>query len=52
MGRSSPLVTPWPLKPAAKGGLTIDDFTDDATTTTSTLACPGDVTRTVSPQGR
>ena len=45
-----PLLKPWPIKPAVEGGFTIDDFTYDATT--NTLTCPGDVTRTISPQGR
>lgn len=45
-----PLLKPWPIKPAVEGGFTIDDFTYDAAG--NTLTCPGEVTRTVSPQGR
>lgn len=46
----TPLLKPWPLKPAVEGGFTIDDFTYDAAS--NTLTCPGHVTRTLSPQGR
>ena len=46
----TPLLKPWPIKPAVEGGFTIDDFVYDAEN--NTLTCPGDVTRTVSPQGR
>jgi IS5 family transposase len=46
----TPLLKPWPIKPAVEGGFTIDDFVYDADN--NTLTCPGDVTRTVSPQGR
>jgi IS5 family transposase len=48
--RWTPLVKPWPLRPAVEGGLTIDDFVYDPAT--NTLTCPGQVTRTVSAQGR
>lgn len=46
----TPLLKPWPLKPAVDGGFTIDDFTYDATA--NALTCPAGVTRKVSPQGR
>lgn len=46
----TPLLKPWPIKPAVEGGFTIDDFTYD--TASNTLTCPGKVTRTVSAQGR
>lgn len=45
-----PLLKPWPLKPAIEGGFTIDDFVYDPVA--NTLTCPGQVTRTVSAQGR
>ncbi|WP_121257791.1 IS1182 family transposase [Nocardioides ferulae] len=45
-----PLVKPWPIKPAVEGGFTIDDFVYDVAA--NTLTCPGNVTRTVSAQGR
>jgi hypothetical protein len=44
------LVKPWPIKPAVEGGFTIDDFIYDSAA--NTLTCPGEVTRTVSAQGR
>jgi len=46
----TPLVKPWPLKPAVEGGFTIDDFVYDPVA--NTLTCPGQVTRTVSAKGR
>jgi hypothetical protein len=46
----TPLLKPWPLRPAVEDGFTIDDFSYDVAA--NTLTCPGDVTRTVSPQGR
>jgi hypothetical protein len=46
----TPLLKPWPIKPAVEGGFTIDDLVYDADN--NTLTYPGDVTRTVSPQGR
>lgn len=45
-----PVLKPWPLRPAVEGGFTIDDFVYDAQA--NTLTCPGEVTRTVTPQGR
>ena len=40
----SPLLKPWPLKPAVEGGFTLDDFTYD--TSAGTLTCPAGLTRT------
>lgn len=45
----TPLLKPWPLKPAVQGGFTIDDFTFD--TTAGTLSCPAGITRTPSATG-
>jgi len=44
-----PLLKPWPIKPAVKGGFTIDDFTYD--TAAGTLTCPAGLTRTPSSKG-
>ena len=41
----TPLVKPWPSKPAVEGGFTIDDFTPNAAA--GTLTCPAGVTRTL-----
>ncbi|MEV0284781.1 IS1182 family transposase [Kribbella sp. NPDC050820] len=41
----TPMVKPWPTKPAVPGGFGIDDFTVDETTGTAT--CPNGVTRTI-----
>jgi hypothetical protein len=41
----TPLLKPWPLKPAVDGGFTIDDFTHDPAA--RTLTCPAEVTRHV-----
>ncbi|WP_459970012.1 IS1182 family transposase [Nocardioides pyridinolyticus] len=45
----TPLVKPWPIKPAVEGGFTIDDFVYDAIA--NTLTCPGALTRSPSPKG-
>jgi hypothetical protein len=45
----TPLLKPWPIKPAVEGGFTIDDFTIDAQAGTAT--CPADVTRKVTSKG-
>jgi IS5 family transposase len=42
----TPLLKPWPIKPAVPGGFTIDDFTHDPAA--GTLTCPAGVTRTLS----
>ncbi len=44
--KHTPLVKPWPTKPAVAGGLDIDDFTVDEAAGTAT--CPNGVTRTIS----
>ncbi len=45
----TPLVKPWPLRPAVEGGFTIDDFAYDPAA--DTLTCPGEVTRTPTAKG-
>jgi hypothetical protein len=45
----TPLVKPWPLRPAVEGGFTIDDFTHDPVA--DTVTCPAGVTRTVTQKG-
>lgn len=45
----TPLLKPWPIKPAVDGGLTIDEFTLD--TTAGTLTCPAGLTRRLSLKG-
>jgi len=42
----TPLVKPWPIRPAVEGGFTIDDFTHDVGA--GTLTCPAGVTRHLS----
>ncbi|MPZ60853.1 MAG: transposase, partial [Propionibacteriales bacterium] len=44
----SPVIKPWPTKPAVVGGFTIDDFTYDEAA--GTLTCPASVTRDLSPK--
>ena len=41
----TPLLKPWPIRPAVEGGFTIDDFIPD--TAAGTLTCPAGVTRTM-----
>ncbi len=41
----TPLVKPWPLRPAVEGGFTIDDFTHDPGT--GTLTCPAGHARVI-----
>ena len=41
----TPLLKPWPLKPAVEGGFTIDDFTHDPVA--GTLTCPAGQTRVI-----
>lgn len=45
----TPLVKPWPLRPAIPGGFTLDDFTHDPVA--GTLTCPAQVTRPISAKG-
>lgn len=44
----TPLLKPWPLRPAVPGGFTIDDFAHDPDA--GTLTCPAGVTRGLSPK--
>ena len=41
----TPVLKPWPLRPAVPGGFSLDDFTHD--TAAGTLTCPNGVTRTL-----
>ena len=41
----TPIVKPWPTRPAVPGGFSIDDFTHDPAA--GTLTCPNGVTRTL-----
>ena len=41
----TPVLKPWPLKPAVEDGFTIDDFTHDPAA--ATLTCPAGVTRQI-----
>lgn len=41
----TPLLKPWPVKPAVEGGFTIDDFTHDCIA--GTLTCPAGVSRQI-----
>jgi len=45
----TPLVKPWPLRPAVAGGFTLDDFAYDAVA--GTLTCPAGLTRSPSAKG-
>ena len=45
----TPIVKPWPLRPAVEGGFTLDDFTLDEQQ--STLTCPNGITRPVTAAG-
>ena len=45
----TPLVKPWPIRPAIPGGFTLDDFTHDPVAVT--LTCPAGVTRPISAKG-
>lgn len=45
----TPLLKPWPIKPAVDGGFTIDDFNYD--TAAGTLTCPAGITRKPSTKG-
>ena len=47
--RWTPLLKPWPIKPAVPGGFTIDDFTHDPAGAqgAGTLTCPAGVTRRI-----
>lgn len=45
----TPLLKPWPLKPAVADGFTIDDFAHDPDT--HTLTCPANITRPITAKG-
>jgi hypothetical protein len=49
----TPLLKPWPIKPAVEGGFTIDDFTINPAGAdgVGTLTCPARITRHVTPKG-
>lgn len=42
----TPVIKPWPLRPAVEGGFTIEDFTYDAQA--GTMTCPSGITRPLS----
>ena len=44
----TPVIKPWPLRPAVEGGFTLDDFTIDETA--GTVTCPAGVSRTIPPK--
>jgi IS5 family transposase len=45
----TPLLKPWPLRPAVEGGYTLDDFTVDHISRTAT--CPAGLTRKITGKG-
>lgn len=45
----TPLLKPWPIKPAVEGGFTIDDFTHDPAA--RTMTCPANITRPITAKG-
>ena len=45
----TPLLKPWPIRPAVEGGFSVDDFHVDHQTRTAT--CPAGLTRKISPKG-
>jgi hypothetical protein len=46
----TPLLKPWPIRPAVPGGFTIDDFTHDPVA--STLSCPAGQIRRITQSGK
>ncbi|MCP9002114.1 IS1182 family transposase [Pseudarthrobacter sp. RMG13] len=44
----TPVIKPWPLRPAVDGGFTLDDFTVDEAAGTAT--CPNGITKTITPK--
>ncbi|MFK5647002.1 IS1182 family transposase [Ornithinimicrobium sp. LYQ121] len=46
----TPVLKPWPLRPAVEDGFTLDDFTHDPAA--GTLTCPAGTTRAISPKGK
>jgi Transposase DDE domain/Transposase domain (DUF772) len=41
----TPIIKPWPLRPAVEGGFALDDFTVDETA--GTVTCPNQITRSM-----
>ncbi|WP_066285291.1 IS1182 family transposase [Arthrobacter sp. B6] len=46
----TPVIKPWPLRPAVEGGFTLDDFTVDEAAGTAT--CPNGITRNITAKRR
>ena len=46
----TPVIKPWPLRPAVEGGFTLDDFTVDEAA--GTVTCPHNITRTITAKRR
>ena len=46
----TPVIKPWPLRPAVVGGFTVDDFTVDEEA--GTVTCPHDITRPITAKRR
>ncbi|HEX2301242.1 MAG TPA: IS1182 family transposase [Pseudonocardiaceae bacterium] len=46
-GGHTPVIKPWPLRPAVTGGFTLDEFTVDEDA--GTVTCPNHVTRSITP---
>ncbi|MHC6220610.1 transposase [Arthrobacter sp. MMS24-S77] len=46
----TPVIKPWPLRPAVEGGFTLDDFTVDEAVGTAT--CPNGITRNITAKRR
>jgi IS5 family transposase len=45
----TPVIKPWPLRPAVEGGFTLDDFTLNATG--DAVTCPNGITRPINDKG-
>jgi hypothetical protein len=45
----TPVIKPWPLRPAVEGGFTLDDFTLNATG--DAVTCPNGITRPITAKG-
>jgi IS5 family transposase len=46
----TPVIKPWPLRPAVEGGFTLDDFTVDEAA--GIVTCPNNITRTITAKRR
>jgi IS5 family transposase len=46
----TPVIKPWPLRPAVEGGFTLDDFTVDEAA--GTVTCPHNITRAITAKRR